>query len=229
MRKDGGHPLKKRYGLLLLTAGLLTPAMARAQEPPTLELSARAFGGREGKTYYGVSLERGGWFLRATGANKGASVQSGQATVLSGGSDFEIGGSLKPFRGATPMLGVALPDTAARNQKASLTARLRYERGSFSVEPRAVLGRDALVGVTLGATKTSGNLTLSGSVTPMVSGKNGVGSISGLPNRTTLWEVGLTRGAVTLGATNALGTTTGFSLSPSAGGTALVLKVRTSL
>jgi hypothetical protein len=35
----------KRYGLLLLTAGLLTPAMARAQEPPTLELSARAFGG----------------------------------------------------------------------------------------------------------------------------------------------------------------------------------------
>jgi hypothetical protein len=218
---------RKRFWLLAL--GLLTPVVTRAQEPPTLELSARAFGGREGKTYYGVALERGGWFLRGAGASKGASARSGQATVLSGGSDFEVGGALPPWRGITPSLGVALPDTAARNQKGAVTARLRYERGMLSVEPQAVLGRDSLVGVALGAKKTHGALTLSGSVTPIVSGKNGVSAQTGLPNRTTLWEAGITRGSVTLGATNALGTTTGLGLSPSTSGTALVLKVRVSL
>ncbi len=215
-----------RVASLLLLAGLAVGA--RAQEP-TLELSARAFGGREAATYYGAVLERGGWFLRGAGANQGASVKAGQATLLRGGSDFEVGGQLKPWRGAVPMLAVSLPDTAARNQKGALTARLHWEQGAFSVEPRAVLGRDALVGVALGVKQQRGGLTLSGSVTPILSGKNGVGSLSGLPTRTLLWEAGVTRGNVTLGATNALGPTTGFSLSPSVSGAALLLKVRTTL
>jgi hypothetical protein len=215
------------YGAMACLASLAMEA--RAQEPPTLEASARAFGGREGKTYYGVALEREGWFLRGAGANKGASVKAGQSTVLSGGSDFELGGTLPTWRGVTPQLGLSFPDTAARRQSGALTARARWERGSVSVEPQAILGRSALVGVALGAKKQAGSLTLAGSVTPILSGKNGVSGSTGLPTRKTLWEVGATRGFVTIGATNALGPTTGFGLSPSVGGAALLVKVRISL
>jgi hypothetical protein len=217
---------------MVLAAGLLMPMVVRAQEPPMMkqeppvvELSARTFGGREGKTYYGVSLE----FLRGAGATKGASVKAGRATLLSGGRDFEIGGYLPSWHGVVPQVGVSMPDTAARPQGGLYTARLRYERGAFLVEPQAVLGRDTLVGIALGTRKTSGSLTLSGSITPIVSGKNSVSANTGRPNQTMLWEVGATRGNVTLGATNALGTTTGFGLSPAVSGVAILLKVRTVL
>ena len=215
----------------ILGAALLGAALpVRAQEPPLASVEARAFGGREGATYYAATLERGGWFVKGVGARKGASVRSGQATILHGGSDFEIGGRLKPYRGIEPQLGAAMPDTGARRQRGAVTVRLRREAGGLSVEPRAVLGRDALVGVALGAKKSLGKLALSGAIIPILSGRNGVNRITGGANRTTLWEVSATKGDITLGATNALGPTTGMSLSPSAGSTAsLMVKVRVRL
>lgn len=216
----------------ILGAALLGAASAPAwseDPPPVVSAEARAFGGREGVTYYAATVEREGWFLKGVGARKGASARAGRATVLHGGSDVELGGTLKSWRGLTPQVGVSVPDTGARRQKGALTVRLRGERGGFSVEPQAVLGRDAVVGVALGARKTLGALTLSGGVTPIVSGKNGVSGVTGQSNRTTLWEVGVTRKNWTLGATNALGPTTGMGLSPSAGGAALLVKVRFSL
>lgn len=199
------------------------------QEVPVVELSARAFNGREAATYYGASIERSGWFLRGVKAEKGFSARAGKATLFRGGSDIELGGTLPAWRGITPQLGVSLPDTPARRQKGAVTARLRWERSGLSMEPKAVLGRDALVGITVGGQRSIGGFTLQGSVTPLVHGKNGVDDITARPERTTLWEAGVTRGNVTVGATNALGSTTGFSLSPSIGGVALIVKVKVAL
>jgi hypothetical protein len=216
-----------RVWMVAMVALVALPAWS--QGPPVLELSARAFEGREAKTYYGVALERDGWFLRGVGARKEGSARTGQATLLHGGSDFEFGGTLPAWRGITPQLGVSLPDTASRRQKGAITARLRWEQGMFSVEPQAILGRDALIGVAVGAKKTLSGLVVTGSVTPILSGKNGVSNTTGAALRKTLWEAGITRGNITLGVTNALGPTTGFGLSPSVSGTALLLKVRTRL
>ncbi|MGC4047696.1 MAG: hypothetical protein QM758_28215 [Armatimonas sp.] len=221
----------QRWFLVGAAGGLLAlPGWCQGEAAtPTLELSTRTFGGREGVTYYGASLERSGWFLRGVGAKKGASVEAGKATLLRGGSDFEFGGTLPEWHGLTPQLGVSLPDTGSRRQKGAITARLRWAQGMFWVEPQAVLGRDALVGIAIGAAKSLGGFTLSGSLTPIVNGKNGVNETTGAANRKTLWEAGITRGSVTVGATNALGTTTGFGLSPSVGGIAVLVKVKVKL
>lgn len=218
-----------RWVLVSAAGGLLALPGWCQEQVPILELSARVFGGREGVTYYGASLEREGWFLRGVGAKKGASVEAGKATLLHGGSDFEFGGTLPSWRGLTPQLGVSLPDTGSRRQKGAVTARVRWESGMLSVEPQAVLGRDALVGIAVGAKKSVGGFVVSGSITPVVTGKNGVNETTGAASRKTLWEAGITKGSVTLGATNALGTTTGFGLSPAIGGTAVMLKVRMAL
>ncbi|MGC4047698.1 MAG: hypothetical protein QM758_28225 [Armatimonas sp.] len=217
---------QRLWGVVSLCA-LAGPAFC--QEPPVVELSARAFDGREAATYYGVSVERGGWFLRGVKAEKGASVRSGKATLFRGGSDMELGGTLPPWKGITPQFGVSIPDTPARHQKGAVTARLRWEQSGISLEPRAVLGRDALVGIAVGGQRSIGKFLLQGSVTPLVSGKNGIDDVTARPKHTTLWEAGISRGIVTVGATNALGSTTGFSLSPSIGGVALLVKVKVAL
>lgn len=206
-----------------------------AQESGSIEVGLRSFSARENLTYSELTLERSNWTFRAVGARKSTSVRAGQATLLHGGSDFEQSIRLKPWSGILPQVGISIADTGAQRQQGFLTLRALYEKKrsdglQLSVEPRALLGPQGFLGVVLGAECERGKqLTLTARLTPILLGKNGVNPSTGAARSVALWELGVRRGPVTLGATNALGSTTGMSLSPSLSGSALFMKVRHNL
>lgn len=224
-------------------AALLNTSVAGAQTPPiAVQGELRAFGGREATTYYSGQAEYGALVLRAVGARRRIYERPGDATLLHGGADYEIAARHTFPPGVEGQIGVALSDTAEHHYQGHLTLRARWERPygervTFAVEPRAVVGNGGtLVGIGLGGTvKLTDALALVGDVTPIVSGDNNRDFRSGDSKRTTLYSIGLQATplrhpdlSVTIGATNALGVTTGTSLSSSLSGSALTLKVRLS-
>lgn len=207
-----------------------------AQPPLTIEASVRAFGGREGIPYGAFTLQREAWTLRGVASNKTISNRPNQTPLLHGGGDLELARTFTLPMDVEAQLGAAFSDTAAQPRKLHLTTRLRYERAvaekvTLSLEPRGVFGHTTLVGVSLGArAQLDKKSAFLAELTPMLYGRNASAGSTGAATQRALWELGVSRQegckTITLGVTNALGPTTGFSLSPSLSGSALVLKVR---
>ncbi|MGC4045634.1 MAG: hypothetical protein QM758_17725 [Armatimonas sp.] len=213
---------------LVILGVVLCSSAAWAQGTPlTVSGELRYFGGREGLTYLGLQAERGSWILRGVAADKKTAVLSEQASVQHGGWDVEAAYRRQLSPEWQGQLGLSYSDTAARSKKVLVTARARWEQDRYFIEPRAILNNGTWVGVAFGASTLvlKNSATVSATVTPMFGGRNAFES-DGKPARRTLWELGISRDRVTVGATSALGATTSMSLTPSIGPAGYFVKVR---
>jgi hypothetical protein len=244
--KSMKYQQKQQYALGLMLALCSIGTRVSAQDtspltdtkPLTIEGSVRGFEGREGIPYSALTLQKGDWTLRMAGAKKGASVETGATTLLHGGSDLELARTLKLSQSnITGEIGFSFSDTAAQRKNLHLTARAQWEREISEtvhvfVAPRMVFGNTALVGLGIGArVQMDKQSDFMAQFTPLLQGRNNTAGFTGRAVKHGLWEVGVaikqeSNSLVTLGLTNTLGPTTGFSLSPSIGGNAFVVKVR---
>ena len=200
-------------------------------------LQLRAFRGSEGLAYGTFELNGGlghglGVILRGTFANTSTFNGSG-FKIRHGGSDFEamIKFAVPELPNVAVELGVALPNTPAQ-KKAFGTGQVVYEYYAAPVRlyagARAVTSNNAtLAGLCGGISVEVGRgFDLFGDATWVVGGQNTYststgalqqGSIYGFGARYSPPGEGRNRFSIEAGATNALGGTTGMSLTPSLG------------
>ncbi len=202
-------------------------------------IQARAFRGDEGITYGGASLRYGlgnGWEASLLGAfaQRTSTSLPGGAEIRHGGSDIELRAKVSlPTRQIGTSLaayaGVSAPSTPAQDNlhmAAGVTAS--YDAGNgkrLILNPRAqLIDRNTIVGIGLGASVPLGSsFGLIGDFTPIVAGDNTLDTQSGDPIRRSTYGITLrfsvpSQGLdLDLGFTNALGQTTGFSLTPGLG------------
>ena len=216
---------------------LTTPSLLSKGET-SLGLAFRGFGGSDKLLYTDVSAGYGlsqGLNLEFLGdfASDG-SYTSGNGSIRYGGSDGEVRLRYKlPFSiPASVQTGLAYSATPAQEHRVAATvgASFGYSLGnhiSIYAEPKAViLDTNSLVGLGLGATVgVTHGVELIGEWTPMLSGRNSIGTQTLGRDQVELYGVGLrftnlVRGwTLDVGYTNSTGSTTGFSLTPALGNT----------
>ena len=219
----------------LICASIL-PGAARAQAPAddgALKLSGdvRLLSGAPGDPVYGsLTAEKGiregrSVVVRVVVSEK--KTYSGDGfRILHGGNDAEI--ALREKRGGGVWeIGLARPDTAERQNYLQGTLRYRTERGRWILEPRAVFSKGGtLAGVGVRRESPWGaDRTVFVEATPVIVGNNDRSLATGNSRRTALWGVGVRHKNLTLGVTNALGATTGMSLTPQLRGAAIFVRV----
>lgn len=204
-----------------------------------IAVDVRVLNGYEsGHGYFSTRIERGigenrSLVIRTTGSDRKTIAGAGFA-LHHGGADYEAALRFRPNAGAPwiASAGIARPDTAARRNSLQATGQLLYRKGALSLNPRGVVGSGgALAGLGVGYERASGaKQTLFVEATPILAGKNDRALSTGLARRTTLWGVGVrfekpgAKHSVTLGITNALGATTGMSLTPQLKGAAISIR-----
>jgi hypothetical protein len=169
-----------------------------------------------------------------TGATRRLAIPAG--TISYGGQDVElygkVGASLTDRVSIAGLLGVAFPATPAQNQ-AILTLGASgsfqaHDRIVFVLNPRAMFQEDNItIGVGVGASARLGQgLALIGDWTFIAAGNNTRSTSTGAMIRRNVWGAALQWSSTTpeglavsldLGYGNALGLTTGFSLTPGLG------------
>lgn len=203
----------------------------------------------EARTYMSASAGFGlspGWEvgLRTSGARRGNFAGTG-FTINTGGRDFELYAkyAVAAVPGLTVTGGVSFPDTPAQD-KQFVTAAAMYALPSegqshrLYVGAKAAMRADSNIWAVCGgfSAPIGSGIELVGDVTGIVRGNNTISTTSGARTKRAVFGVGLrytpklAEGApgasVTLGLSNGLGSTTGFSLSPALGGSmALTLGV----
>ena len=215
--------MRKQRLLGFSGAILLASAPAGAQ---TLSGDVRALSGAPGGQVYGsLTAEKGRFVVRVTASEK--KTYSGNGfRILHGGNDGEVALRV-PRSGGAFEVGLARPDTAERQNQLQGTLRFTTERGRWTLEPRAVFGKGGtLAGVGVRRDSPWGeDRTVYAELTPILVGKNNRSLSTGNTRRTALWSVGVRRKNMTLGITNALGATTGMSLTPQIKGAAIFVRV----
>ena len=155
------------------------------------------------------------------------------STVRSGGTDGEVSLKYKVDAGVpvSVQAGLAYVQTPAQQDRLETTlgASAEWEPTKgvrLYANPRAVfLDNNSIFGFGLGfSAKIVQGIDLLGDWTPILSGDNTVDMQTGQRDRGELYSIGLSfndlipKGAVDLGITNATGSTTGSSLTPTLGG-----------
>jgi hypothetical protein len=215
-------------------------------------LDVRAFGGDEDLVYPGLGLRAGigrnvEAMIRGSFTDRKSLGLPGGGSIRHGGSDVELAlrfGWERPDATASSasvagLIGVSFPSTPAQDDAVlTLGASLAVpagERIQLFVNPRAAFIEDnTLFGIGLGATARLGDrVSLVGDYTPLLSGDNTRDTTTGGLKRRDVWGAAIRFGSaddrvlVDLGYTNAVGFTTGFSLTPGLGGSgAFYLSVR---
>ncbi|MCW5942862.1 MAG: hypothetical protein KIS66_11550 [Fimbriimonadaceae bacterium] len=205
--------------------------------------------GDEGRTYMSASAGFGlspGWEvgLRTSGARRGSFAGPG-FTIDTGGRDFEIYAkyAITALPGLTVTGGVSFPDTPAQD-KQFVTAAAMYavpnpgQSHRLYVGAKAAMRADSNIWALCGgfAAPVGNGVEIVGDVTGILRGNNTIGTDSGNRTKRAVFGLGLRytpklaegtpTASVTLGLSNGLGSTTGFSMTPALGGSmALTLGV----
>lgn len=205
---------------LLLAAGVCqaqTGALKLTVELRTLSTSS------SNPTYGSLQVENPRFVARLTGSEK--RTYSGNGFQLRhGGSDLEAAYRIPRLEGIWEV-GIARPDTAERRNDIQGTLRLNAAISGWQVTPKAVFGEGGmLAGITVGRELPLGENQVFLEATPIVVGNNTRSITNGQARRTVLWSAGIRHKSVTLGVSNAVGLTTGMSLTPQLRGAALLLR-----
>lgn len=231
----------------LALAALAGPAaIAQASESDkaihawNLDVRSTFFRSAEDRTYlsmdFGIGLQpRWEAGLRGTFASVG--FAKSPAAIRTGGSDFEfyVRHSVEQVDGLALMGGISFPNTPAQNQPfgtfgVSYSFKTPEYGPAFTIGGRGVLRQDSsIVGLSAGLKfGFSQGWELFGDITGIVHGNNTRDTATGAAMRRALWGAGLRYnlqsmgkagydGSIYMMVTNALGMTTGTSLSPSLG------------
>lgn len=213
-----------------------TPALAE-KGAVNATFGVRAFGGDEKQAYGTVQLDAGlgqglGFVLRGTFSNTSTFTGNG-LSIRHGGSDFEalLKYDLPDLPNLAIEAGLAIPNTPAQNT-AGATGQVVYEYTMSQV--RLYVGgreiansRTTLAGLSGGISVQLGEgFDLFGDATWVVTGQNTYSTSTGRLQRNGLYGIGLrfrptsmgrTNVSFEAGAGNALGGTTGMSLTPALG------------
>jgi hypothetical protein len=156
----------------------------------------------------------------------------GGTTVRSGGTDEELALKYKvdSVIPVSAQVGLSYVHTPAQTDRlaATLGASAEYAPQPglrFYANPRAVLlDKNSIVGFGLGASlRVVEGIDLIGDWTPILAGQNSIDTQTGTRSRGQLYSVGLRfrkfvpNGTLDVGVTNAVGSTTGDSLTPTVG------------
>ena len=204
-------------------------------------IDLRAFSGDEDIVYTSLSLNLGlgkelECILRGTFGER-KKLMAGGGTIAHGGNDFEalLKVGARGRSGLAGLIGVSIPNTPAQSGNASLTlggtASTDIGKGSsLYFNPRAIFVKDnTIVGIGLGArVRLSDSLVLVGDYTPIISGDNTLDTGTGALKKRDVYGVALRftthQGSLSIdvGYTNAVGSTTGFSMTPGLGGSGAI-------
>lgn len=219
-------------------------AQSGSEEKPAgtwnLDVRGSFFRNTEDRTYLSFDFGLGvqpRWDVGLRGTFASVGFGNTIAPIRSGGSDFElfVRHRVVQFDGLSLMGGVSFPNTPAQNQPFA-TFRADYalkkpEFGpAFTIGARGVLRQDSsIVGISAGLNfGFADNWELFGDITGIVHGDNTRDTRTGQALRRALWGAGVKYnlrstgaagydGSIYLAVTNALGLTTGTSLSTSLG------------
>jgi len=201
----------------------------------------RFLSGDENRTIGSISLRYGvlshleAGIRATTGLTRSFTAENG-SVIRYGGRDTEIYAKygLPDYHGARFALqgGLSFPATPAQHNTTGTFGAMGeislFDRAVFYVNPRAVfLDSNSLVGVGIGTSvRICDRVHLIGDWTPIVSGRNTISTVDATRARGDVWGVAVrltTSGGgwhydLDLGYSNAIGSTTGTSLTPSLGG-----------
>ncbi len=205
-------------------------------EARSISLGARFFSDDSPTTYGNFAYtwgagDRSDWQIRFTGGEFDQ-FSDGGPVILTGGTDFEFRMRAKvvSIDGLLFHLGLSIPDTRANRIPAAI-AGLTYERAisdssSFYLGTMAYGGTvQTLWGVGAGfSTRIGSNLTLGVDGMTMIEGENSFDTSTGTSERETIYGVVLRyrqndRITYEFVATNSLGRTTAFAMTPMLGDT----------
>jgi hypothetical protein len=211
--------------------------------PIKISFDSRFFSGDEEKTYLNVraiyalpklqdsNVHFNVQFLGTFSSKSDTDISDGE-TLAHGGNDYEFrlsaagnatGGRYSAF------IGVAFPDTPAQDKSANLTFGGKeswniWPGGSVYVNPRGVLiPNNTLLGIGMGLDeRIQKGLMFGGEITPLINGENTRSTNDGTFERQIVWDAHVRyrlvhNWSISAGVTNALGVTTGMSLTPGLG------------
>lgn len=218
--------------------GLVAASSAMASDAQA-GIDIRAFGGNEKLGYLNLSFgtalgEDTDWHVSLLGTYaKRATFVASTFSVAHGGSDMELLGTYAP-KGLpfTVSIGAAVPSTPSRMNETDCTYRAQVNAidrnglqlyansyGALSVTPLLIAG--------VGGSYKLGAAKVSASVGTPFHGSNSVNLTTGLPDRVTLYSVGVEWGLhflkddqLSVSLTNQVGWTTGMQATSTLGGTA---------
>ncbi len=221
-------------------------SMDTPSEPETNHFQARIgghfFGGRERSSFGSLEVDYSlrnqiEIMLRADGAEY-KDFKGNGFVIRHGGRDAELLAKyrLKDHPDFAFTVGVSAPHTPAQNQvyftaQALLEHQFCSKVGVNLAVKTVAISHNTLVGLAAGGSyRFSDDLQLVADVTGIASGKNTRSTTTGRLERAIIWGVAArytpkfdsNRFSVELGAGNALGSTTGFSMTPGLGGSAAI-------
>jgi hypothetical protein len=205
-------------------------------------LDLRVFSGDEDLTYVSLALRYGlaenvEAMVRGSFTDTANLGIPGGATIRHGGSDVEVllkvaGHPTEQSKGTSRvagLIGVSFPSTPAQGDAVvTLGGSFSFtsNKVSLHLNPRAVFPNDnTIIGIGLGAAFELGsNFSVVGDYTPIIAGDNTRDTTTGALQSRDVYGAAIRyasadgRWHADLGYSNALGQTTGFSLSPGLGG-----------
>lgn len=206
----------------------------------SLDVRGSFFRNAEDRTYMSMDLGFGlvpRWEVGLRGAFASVSFAKAPAAIRTGGSDLEVYVRHSPEQceKLSLLAGISLPNTPAQNQAfGTFGASYKLATPDFgptvSIGARGVLRQDSsIMGLSAGLNYSFGpGWEMFGDITGIVHGDNTRDTGTGAAMRRALWGAGLrynfksfgeagVDGSIYMMVTNALGMTTGTSLSPGLG------------